>query len=178
MWLCVWRRITLLRELHYHFLSWYLTNPLPPPYVALDASRPWQIYWCVHAYALLGFVLPQPRVQDLVNTLQHCRPAGPEGSQKAGFGGGPGQILHLAPTYAGIMALAEVLQTREEWDAIIDRRAMHDWLVSLKQEDGSFVMHKDGEVDVRASYCALSVAALLGILTPELSSGAAQFIAK
>lgn len=30
-----------------------------------------------------------------------------------------------------------------------DRQAIHDWLLSLKQPDGSFVMHKGGEVDVR-----------------------------
>lgn len=29
------------------------------------------------------------------------------------------------------------------------RQAIHDWLLSLKQPDGSFVMHKGGEVDVR-----------------------------
>lgn len=76
------------------------------------------------------------------------------------------------------MALATVLDSRQQWDAIVDRKEMHDWLLSLKQPDGSFVMHQDGEVDVRASYCALSVAALLGILTPELAKGAAEFIAK
>lgn len=157
-------------------------NDLPGPYVPLDAARAWQMYWCSHAYTgLLGYQLPPARINDMVQTLLHSRPNDPNGSNpspKAGFGGGPGQIMHLALTYAGVMALATILTTREQWDQIIDRQALHDWLLSLKQSDGSFVMHIGGEVDVRASYCALSVAALLNILTPELTDGAAQFIAK
>lgn len=83
----------------------------------------------------------------LVATLVSCRP--PDG-KKAGFGGGPGQIPHLAPSYAAVMSLAYMCRTRAEWDVVIDRSQMHDWLLSLRQEDGSFVMHQDGEVDVRS----------------------------
>jgi protein farnesyltransferase subunit beta len=93
-----------------------------------------------------------------------------------GFGGGPGQLSHLAPTYAAINALC-IVGLKAGFD-MIDRRKMYSWLVSLKQPDGSFVMHMDGEVDVRGSYCALAVAKLLGILTPELAANTAQFIQK
>lgn len=141
------------------------------------------MYWCLHAFTgLLGFPFDPLRLEQLKQTLAKSRPtpvqAAAEETPKAGFGGGPGQIMHLAPTYAAIMALATVLTTRQQWDDLVDRQAMHDWLKQLKQPDGSFVMHLGGEVDVRASYCALSVAALLNILTPDLTDGAAQFIAK
>ena len=48
--------------------------------------------------------------------------------------------------------------------------------MTLKQPDGSFSMHKDGEVDVRGSYCALSVARLCNIVTDELKKNVAEFI--
>lgn len=76
---------------------------------------------------------------------------------------------------------------------------MYRFLLSLKQPDGSFIMHVGGEVDVRwvfvsasavriprsrknplccrGSYCALTVATLLDLLTPELTEAAASFIA-
>ncbi|KHJ95886.1 prenyltransferase and squalene oxidase repeat-containing domain protein [Oesophagostomum dentatum] len=48
----------------------------------------------------------------------------------------------------------------------------------MKQPDGSFTMHDGGEVDIRGSYCALSVAALCGIMTDALRDGAAEWIIK
>jgi protein farnesyltransferase subunit beta len=55
---------------------------------------------------------------------------------------------------------------------------MLDWMLSLKQPDGSFVMHEGGEVDVRGSYCATAAAKLLNILTPELKAGVSDFVVK
>lgn len=48
--------------------------------------------------------------------------------------------------------------------------------MSLKQPDGSFVVSKNGEVDVRGTYCLLVVATLLDILTPELVEGTYDFL--
>eukprot|EP00002_Diphylleia_rotans_P022540 TRINITY_DN4414_c0_g1_i1.p1 TRINITY_DN4414_c0_g1~~TRINITY_DN4414_c0_g1_i1.p1 ORF type:complete len:308 (+),score=41.17 TRINITY_DN4414_c0_g1_i1:163-1086(+) len=56
------------------------------------------------------------------------------------------------------------------------RQAMYRFLLSLKQPDGSFLMHYDGECDVRGVYCAISVASMLDILTPELTANTADFI--
>lgn len=42
---------------------------------------------------------------------------------------------------------------------------------------GGFRMHEDGEIDIRASYCAVSVASLLNILTEELCEGVARYSA-
>uniref|UniRef100_A0AAZ3PAW0 Protein farnesyltransferase subunit beta n=1 Tax=Oncorhynchus tshawytscha TaxID=74940 RepID=A0AAZ3PAW0_ONCTS len=51
---------------------------------------------------------------------------------------------------------------------IIDREKLLSFLFSVKQPDGSFVMHIGGEVDVRSTYCAASVASLTNIMTPTL----------
>ncbi|CAB1342582.1 unnamed protein product [Coregonus sp. 'balchen'] len=63
-----------------------------------------------------------------------------------GFSGGPGQAAHLAPTYAAVNALC-IIGTQEAYN-VIDREKLLSFLFSVKQPDGSFVMHVGGEVDV------------------------------
>ena len=46
----------LRREEHRNFLMSTLFK-LPAPYVALDASRPWLVYWTAHSLELLGMPL-------------------------------------------------------------------------------------------------------------------------
>lgn len=63
---------------------------------------------------------------------------------------------------------------------IIDRcdsGKLYSFFMSLKQPDGSFLVSRDSEVDVRGIYCLLCVATLLDLLTPELVAGTASFIA-
>jgi protein farnesyltransferase subunit beta len=64
-----------------------------------------------------------------------------------GFGGGNGQMSHLAPTYGIVLALAIV--GGEEALDLIDRRAMWKWLAALKQPDGGFQVCVGGEEDIR-----------------------------
>lgn len=58
------------------------------------------------------------------------------------------------------------------------RETLYAFLMSMKQPDGSFTMHHGGEIDIRGSYCALSVAALTNLLTPELTENCIEFICK
>uniref|UniRef100_A0A8C3SFN1 Protein farnesyltransferase subunit beta n=1 Tax=Chelydra serpentina TaxID=8475 RepID=A0A8C3SFN1_CHESE len=97
-------------------------------------------------------------------------------SPSGGFGGGPGQHPHLAPTYAAVSALC-IIGTEEAFN-VINREKLLEYLYSLKQPDGSFIMHVGGEVDVRSAYCAASVASLTNIITPTLFAGTAQWIAR
>jgi hypothetical protein len=48
---------------------------------------------------------------------------------------------------------------------------MYKFFMSLKQPDGSFVVSRNAEVDIRGIYCLLVVATLLDMLTPELIAG-------
>lgn len=61
--------------------------------------------------------------------------------------GGPGQLPHLATTYAAVLALC-TLGSVEDYQ-VIDRPALQRFLLSLHQDDGSYVMHTDGERDIR-----------------------------
>ena len=87
-----------------------------------------------------------------------------------GFGGGPLQLAHAANNYAAVLALC-CLGTPEALQLLASRRdCMYAWMVTcLQQDDGSFRMHVDGEIDVRATYCLLSVAKLLNIMGPSIT---------
>lgn len=117
----------------------------------------------------------------------HYRCQNPSG----GFGGGPGQISHLAPTYAAVNALI-ILGTEEAYKVInrfvhylsvnvniienYFREKLHQFLWSLKQQNGSFCMHVDGEIDIRGVYCALSVGSLTNVLSDKLCENTAEWI--
>ena len=51
---------------------------------------------------------------------------------------------------------------KEAFD-VINREKLVIWMNKLRQNDGSFVMHEGGEVDIRGVYCALSAAHLSNI---------------
>lgn len=127
------------RERHIRFLRRQL-GKLPAPFVAADASRPWYLYWCLNALRLLGEDVSSYRA-SLVETARSMQ------NDTGGFGGGNGQVSHLATTYAVVLALA--LVGGEEVYEIVDRRALWKWLCSLKHPAGGFQMAVGGEVDIR-----------------------------
>ncbi|TGZ84142.1 terpenoid cyclases/Protein prenyltransferase [Ascodesmis nigricans] len=142
------------RASHTHFLLNGFES-LPPYMTALDASRPWIIYWCLSALAILGHDTSRWRDRIISSLRPLQNPAG-------GFGGGNGQLSHLAPTYAAVLSL--VLAGGNALD-LVDRGAMTRWLHSLKKPDGSFSVCENGECDVRGLYCALTVITILRLPT-------------
>jgi len=212
--------VCLLSEKHIQYLqqTWDLemVPQLRTSFVTLDASRPWMLYWTLHACDLMGHSPPDTDTTqiNIVKTLETCwTQAAPFPFsayevqqdpilQKAklsssstsnsteleggGFGGGPGQLAHAATTYGAVLSLCIIAKgtNRTASEAALKlleakRVSLYVWMRSLQQpEDGAFVMHHDGERDVRATYCLLAVAKLLGILTPQLASPASiQFVA-
>ena len=94
------RRATALhRDRHIAYVRKALFEGLPTTMLSLDASRPWIIYWSVHTLALLGAPLTTSESSRIAHFLRHCQ------SPSGGFGGGPGQLPHLATTYAAVSAL-------------------------------------------------------------------------
>ncbi|WFD06092.1 protein farnesyltransferase [Malassezia vespertilionis] len=164
-----------------------MLEPLPAPFVAFDSNRAWIIYWVAHALDLMGMPLQGAMRVRAVSTLLHFQD--PHG----GFGGGPGQLGHLMSTYAAVCALAilgkpggmpseqdiasdKLADGRGGWDCI-DRKRIYAWMMRLKQPDGAFLVHDQGEIDVRATYCVVVIASLLGIATEALFQGVADHIA-
>ena len=134
----------LLRDSHVSYVLGGL-GELPASFVVLDASRPWICYWVLHSLALLEAPLPgdptwpvsAPSAEDIVGFLASCQhPSG-------GFAGGPGQVPHLAPTYAAVAALVTI-GTPEALDAI-DRTSMASFLKRMvvpKERGGGFTVHE------------------------------------
>jgi len=127
------------RTRHIRFLHKSLQD-LPSGFVAADAARPWFYYWALCGLRTLGEDVSCYR-ERLISTVR------PMQNSTGGFGGGHGQMSHLAPTYAIILSLAIV--GGEDALEIIDRKAMWRWLGTIKQRDGGFQMFIGGEEDVR-----------------------------
>jgi protein farnesyltransferase subunit beta len=155
------------RRKHIAFLEKGLGR-LASAYTSLDASRPWLCYWVLHALDLLHYPFTDTLRARTIATLALCQ------HPKGGFGGGPGQLPHLMCTFAAVSALA-IVGTAAAYESI-NRSGLAEFLERMKQPDGSFTAHDDGEIDVRGSYCAIVAASLAGILTPKLTANVAPFI--
>ncbi|CAF5177175.1 unnamed protein product [Rotaria magnacalcarata] len=91
---------------------------------------------------------------------------------------GPGQVAHLAPTYAAVNALC--LLRNEKAYKVVNRKKLSAWLKTiLDPTNGSFSLHVDGESDIRATYCAASVATLCQLEDlPDLFKNTAEWVAR
>ncbi|RMX67720.1 hypothetical protein DD238_001459 [Peronospora effusa] len=159
----------LMREKHVEYLKRGLTR-LSSGFVALDASRPWIIYWILHALDLLD-ALPEEETARVIDTLKPFWNNDHEG----GFGGGPKQLGHTATNYASCLTLA-LLGTPEAWEAV-DRPGLYRFFLARKHAtSGAFTAHDGGEADVRVTYCVISIASLYGILTDELKDGVVEYV--
>jgi len=101
----------LQRSKHLKFIKKTLET-YPAQFQGMDASRPWILYW---ALAVLNHldddVMPyKDRLIQTFNPFQNVH---------GGFGGGHGQLSHVAPSYAAILSLAMV----DSLD-MIDRQTM------------------------------------------------------
>lgn len=160
----------LCRDKHEKFLLRGLKR-LSEAYECLDASRPWLCYWILHSLALLEALptLDDDRLRDVVDFLRRCQH--PEG----GFCGGPGQVPHLAPTYAAVNALCTI--GTDEALSVINRQTLADFIRKMRDpETGGFKLEETGETDVRGAYCAASVAHLTQIMTKDMFDGTGEWV--
>jgi protein farnesyltransferase subunit beta len=106
-------KVELNRAAHVRWLTGIL-SPLPAPYTTLDASRPWLLYWVTHSLAIMNTSLDHKARRRAIATIKSFW-----NDKTGGFGGGPGQMAHLAPTYASVSALAYLDDgTGAAWDWI------------------------------------------------------------
>lgn len=149
----------LQRTKHIKFLRNVL-GKYPPPFQAMDAARPWLLYWALAGLTSLGVDVKsyKERCMDTFRPLQN-----PDG----GFGGGHGHLSHLAASYAAVLSLAMVGGLE-----MVDRRGMWKWLGSVKQADGSFTMAVGGEKDVRFVFAPSTDLSLLPTVTDKTHSEA------
>lgn len=157
------------RKEHVRKLIEGLTTQMPKECASILPQQPWVVYWIAHSLALLEQQqLLTSITKDVIQMISDC--AHPEG----GYGGGPGQIAHLATTYAAVNAL--ITLDDEEALESIDRLKLLMFFHKVKQSDGSFAMHEDGEIDSRATYCALATLRVLNINDPRLLEDVADWL--
>lgn len=171
-------RHKLLRAKHEKFIRDSIQG-LPGKFKSLDSSRPWFALWCLNSLDILDCEISQElkdRTLDTLLRLQCTKRTITTHSGSGGFCGGSHQIPHLAATFAVVMAIA-MIGGDDAYNAI-DRHAMYKWLMEMKTSNGAFSLHTGGEIDVRGVYCAVVVASVLNIMTPELIKGVPEFIAQ
>uniref|UniRef100_A0ACD5VZK1 Uncharacterized protein n=1 Tax=Avena sativa TaxID=4498 RepID=A0ACD5VZK1_AVESA len=160
--------LELWRDQHVEYLTKGLRH-LAPSFHVLDANRPWLCYWMVHGLALLDETLDDDLENDIVDFLSRCQ------DKHGGYGGGPGQLPHLATSYAAVNTLVTIGSERAL--SSIKRDNLYKFMLQMKDKSGAFRMHNGGEIDVRACYTAISVASLLNILDADLAKGVGDYIA-
>lgn len=158
-----------LQGSHLDYVDHSLYTPLPSPYVVLDSNHGWMVYWLLNSYAVMNHEIDEATrklASEKIGTNIVENGLG-------GISSGVGQIGHCASTYASVLALVLV----EDWSTLKRiRMNLLKWFLSLKQKDGSFIMHKNGESDTRSTYAVLAVAFLLGISTPELTNNTLTWV--
>ena len=161
----------LQRSKHGAFLIKGLKH-LSESYEALDASQPWLCYWILHSLELLDIPISEDQAVKVAEYLGKCQ------CENGGFGGGPDQLAHLAPTYAAVNALCILGTITDKAYSIINRETMYKFIMSRRTDEGAFTMHEGGEDDIRGAYCAASVAQLINISTEEMFEGTAEWIVR
>ncbi|CAK57978.1 unnamed protein product (macronuclear) [Paramecium tetraurelia] len=133
----------------------------------LDVGQPWCIYWPLNALSILQDDVSKYENQ-IIQYLEKCK--------IGGFTGGPNQFEHLAPTYSSLLSLF-ILSTPAAL-GLIDRQALEKffWSVQDPTEKGSYLMHVNGEADIRAVYIVVIMVVILK-LDPKLLDGCAEYIA-
>jgi len=165
-------QIKLAKSKHLTYLKKGLQR-LSTSYECLDASRPWLCFWIVHSLELLKEPMPEEVSEKVAQFLDKC-----QDHENGGFAGGPGQMPHLATTYAAVCALCILGQYSEKAYTVINREKLASFLQSRRTAEGAFTMHKDGEVDIRGAYCAVVAARLTNTFTKEMFQGTSEWIAK
>lgn len=165
----------LNKGMHKLYCSGFLSRPLPAPFAKLDASKTWMAYWLLNPSILLNTKLSEKIISDSSKNLIHFYNTSLCDSKlTAGFGGGEYQLPHLAASYAAVLALA-LTENEEAWKQI-DTKKVKNWLLQMKQPNGSYLMHKGGETDTRAVYCALCIATLFNICDDEITSNVKEWL--
>lgn len=153
----------------------YLSNFLKSHsiYHYFDIQKPWLIYWTLNSLSIfkkLDILTKNDRefLSEYLLLFQNAK--------TGGFAGGRGYQSNILTNYAVILSLA-ILDVKKSWEKI-DRKKMYDFFMSLKQENGAFLMHEKGESDLRCVYAVLVVSGFLGILDEKLKKNVFGFIRK
>jgi protein farnesyltransferase subunit beta len=135
-----------------------------------ECFRPWDVFYSLFPFRVLGFdKSPEfPAIQQrMVQFLSHRRSHGL-------FSGFPDDNIHMVTSHAGISGVA-LIGTDEAYE-LIDRQSAYREILACKLPNGAFRSSRGMEHDVRSTFCAILIAAVLNILTPELTENVAEYV--
>jgi protein farnesyltransferase subunit beta len=188
-------------EYHLEFAK-KMIRCMPGSYSFIDAGLPWFSYWVLNIFEICGLNKYELSLELKLKFISYLRELQHEDGGFCGYSKG---MPHLVSNYAAVMAIIN-LSIPEAFDLIdrgkmkrflkkmkINNKQSHklkdsiDGFLIEKLENnncseyrvswpGSFQMHENGESDLRASYCALTVAYILDILDDELIDGVVENI--
>ncbi|KAH0789011.1 Prenyltransferase and squalene oxidase repeat family protein [Histomonas meleagridis] len=154
------------------YLISIISSP-PNSFHQYSSQEPWIPYHFILSFSLLSF----HKLRNIQLFKEACsKYIFKRQSKYGGYGPSPHEIGHVALTYTSINTIA--LTLNEANFQSIDRHSLYNWFMSLKQPNGSFSSSEGYpyECDTRSTYCVISVASLLNILTPELTKNTAAFL--
>eukprot|EP00605_Chrysophyceae_sp_TOSAG23-4_P001626 GSChrysophyteH1.ASY1.ANO1.1786.1 assembled CDS len=167
--------VCLMKEYHTAFLMSGLQG-LRGGFVALDASKPWILYWILHALHLLR-ADPFELSSRIVQTLTHMQHTGRH--VVGGFGGGPGQIAH------SIYRFFLAMKTASQYPIFDIQYPIFNIQYSIFNTQYSIFNIQYSIFNIRScelalvdacTYTVLAISRILNILTPELISGTAEYL--
>ncbi|KAG7123451.1 Protein farnesyltransferase subunit beta like protein [Verticillium longisporum] len=141
----------LRREAHVKYLHKQL-GKLPAPYLIADASRPWFLFWSLNGLALLGEDVSMYR-QQLIDTARAIQ------NPNGGFGGGHGQMSHLATSFALILSIA-IVGGEELYETTLFT-GLADFVRRCQTFEGGLGGKPDTEAHGAYTFCALGCLAIL-----------------
>ncbi|SPJ11190.1 farnesyltransferase beta subunit, putative [Plasmodium sp. DRC-Itaito] len=171
--------LQLEKHLHFKFcLDIFFLKNLK--LISLEASKPWIFYWCIHSIHILynTFEIEEKIGKATFDYIKKCifLYLNKIKNNDGGFGGGLNQYTHIATTYAAVCVFIYLHDEENNFLSFLDKKKLHSYILKLKCKDGSFRVHINGEIDMRGTYCAISICSMCHILTNEVKKNVEKYI--
>lgn len=124
-----------------------------PSLYGYDVAHTWLVFYITNGLYLLnqkGLTIDEDLTQRCIKFLSYCKTDG-------AFGGGDGQMAHLAPTYAAFLA---IINLGEKAYSLIDKEQMYQFF-KRRKHGNTFTMMEYGEYDLRGIYIVVIIVKLL-----------------
>ncbi|MES1922161.1 CAAX farnesyltransferase (FTase) subunit beta [Bonamia ostreae] len=141
----------------------------------VESSKPCFLFWGVNSICFLDQLHNHKNLVD--KSIEYLESISLSETTKGAFSGGYMQMPDLANTFASVCVVVAINNT-ETRNRVLNKRKIKEFLMRMKNEDGSFSMHENGESDCRSIYSAVATASMLNILSPELTKNVVDFIEK
>lgn len=155
--------VYFMRDKHIQYLYNMSENSLAG-YCSFDGNKPWLYYHVINSLDIMQ--VSNKKLKDQSSkAVALCE------TVHGGYGGFSHEYPHVMTTYAAVNTLV----INNDF-SLINRNKLYHFFMDMKQSDGTFSVHQNGECDTRSTYCAVSVARLTNMITDELIRGSTEFI--